>query len=151
MAADRPAPPMPTKPELYSKDILRLAASLPHGDRLENADAMAHRRSPICGSEVAADVKRGAGGRIEALAFRARACALGQASAAALRTCGIGCAVDEIAAMRDALAAALSGAQGFEGCWPELTVFAPARAHPARHAAILLPYDAVLAAIEGGS
>lgn len=150
MATDPVAPPVSKKPELYSKDILRLAASLPHGDRLEGAGATASRRSPVCGSEIAADVQCGAEGRIEALAFRARACALGQASAAALRTSGIGRGAGEIAAMRAALAAALSGAQGFEGCWPELAVFAPARAHPARHAAILLPYDAVLAAIEGG-
>lgn len=150
MAADPAAPLVPQKPELYSKDILRLAASLPHGDRLENADAMARRRSPICGSEIAADVKHGADGRVEAIAFRARACALGQASAAALRTLGIGRDTGEIAAMRGALSAALSGAQGFERCWPELAIFAPACAHPARHAAILLPYDALLAAIEGG-
>lgn len=139
---------MSTRPELYSKDILRLAASLPHDDRIEAAHATASRRSPVCGSEIAADVRQGADGRIEALAFRARACALGQASAAALRTLGIGHEVAEIVATREALAAALSGSQGFETCRPELAVFEPARVHPARHSAILLPYDAVIAAIE---
>jgi NifU-like protein involved in Fe-S cluster formation len=30
--------------------------------------------------------------------------------------------------------------------WPELALLAPARDYPSRHAAILLPYDALLAA-----
>lgn len=149
MTADPAVPPMSKKRELYTKDILRLAASLPHDDRIAVPDATASRRSPLCGSEIAADVKYGPDGGIEALAFRARACAMGQASAAALRMLGIGRDPGEIAAMRNALATALSGEQGFERCWPELAVFEPARAHLARHAAILLPYDAVLAAAEG--
>jgi NifU-like protein involved in Fe-S cluster formation len=32
------------------------------------------------------------------------------------------------------------------GCWPELALLAAACDYPSRHAAILLPYDAILAA-----
>jgi len=35
MSAEMAAPSMSKKPELYTKDMLRLAASLPHNDRLE--------------------------------------------------------------------------------------------------------------------
>ncbi len=52
---------------------------------------------------------------------------------------------------RAALAQALIGQSAFDGCWPELTVFESARAYPARHAAILLPFDAVLVAMTGGN
>lgn len=147
MPADLAVPPMSSKPELYSKDILRLAANLPHGDHIDSADAMASRRSPVCGSEITVEIRLNGDRCIAALAFRARACAMGQASAAILRKVALGRDAGEILAMRAALAAALSCAQGFDRCWPELAVFEPARAHPARHAAILLPYDAVLAAL----
>ncbi len=147
MPADLAARPIPPKPELYTKDILRLAASLPHADRLPDAQASATRRSPVCGSEISADVQLDDGDQIVALAFRAHACAMGQASAALLRQIGPGASVGEIEGMRTALAKALSGDDSFENCRPELAVFEIARAYPARHAAILLPYDAVLAAL----
>jgi NifU-like protein involved in Fe-S cluster formation len=132
--------------QLYSRELLRLASSLPHGDRLDDPRSSATRRSPICGSEISADVRL-ADGRIIALAFRARACAMGQASAALLRNAGIGRSFAEIQAARAALSDALAGNIEFAATWPELSVFEPARAHPGRHAAILLPYDAVLAAV----
>lgn len=135
------------KSELYSRDLLRLATSLPYGDRIDGAPHSAVYRSPVCGSEIAADVRLDNAGRIEALAFRARACAMGQASAALLRTVGIGRTREEIAAARASLAELLAGKDGTEPHWREHEVFAPARAHPGRHGAILLPYDAVLAAL----
>ncbi len=134
------------KPELYSKDLLRLAAALPHADRLTDPTGTASVRSPVCGSEITADISIDQHGRIAALAFRARACAIGQASAALLRGLGIRQSIDQIAAMRTALADALAGNGSFAALAPELAVFKPVRAHPGRHAAILLPYEAILAA-----
>lgn len=147
MPADPAVSSAPPLPELYSKDILRLAAGLPHNDHIVGADASANRRSPVCGSEIVADVKLGTDGRLSALAFRARACAMGQASASLLRALGPGKKAAEVKTARDALADALAGRSGFDRCWPELSVFKAARAYPARHAAILLPYDAALAAL----
>jgi NifU-like protein involved in Fe-S cluster formation len=133
---------------LYSRDILRLASALPHGDSMADPDGTATRRSPVCGSEISVELRRDEAGRISDIAFRARACALGQASAAFLREAAIARSLAEIAEARAALAAALSGDADFEAYWPELSAFAPARDHPGRHAAILLPYDAILAAAE---
>ena len=147
MPAKLAEPPVNKKPELYSKDVLRLAASLPHDDKLPIPGEIASRMSPVCGSEITVELTIAESGQIESLAFRARACALGQASAALLRKSGIGRTAAEIAAMRDTLAAALAGAQEFDTCWPELAVFEAAHAFPARHSAILLPYDALLAAL----
>jgi NifU-like protein involved in Fe-S cluster formation len=149
MSAEAAASSMSKKPELYTKDMLRLAASLPHNDRLENPHASASKRSPVCGSEMTVDLRCDEGGAITELAFRGRACAMGQASAALLRLLGIGNDKNVITATRAGLASALSGASGFDGLWPELSVFQSARAHPARHAAILLPFDALIAALEG--
>jgi NifU-like protein involved in Fe-S cluster formation len=133
---------------LYSREILRLATALPHDDRLSEITGSAMRRSPICGSEVTAEVLLGPDRRIEAIAFRARACALGQASSALLREHGIGMDFIEVVAARDALERFLGGHDAVTLSGAALDVFKPAQAHSARHGAILLPYDALMAAMQ---
>jgi NifU-like protein involved in Fe-S cluster formation len=131
---------------LYNRDILRLAASLVAGDRLENPGGSAESRSPICGSRIQADVALDKDGIITAIALRANACALGQASAAILRVNAVGTDLSTIAKLRDDIAAGLIGKSEMPGRWAELALLAPAKDYPSRHAAILLPYDALLAA-----
>jgi len=127
---------------LYTRDILRLAASIPHLGRLENAQASVEKSSPVCGSRVVVDLVAGDDGRVVALGQEVRACALGQASAALMGAHAIGRTAEELAAARDALAAFLAGAREDPGDWPGLAVLAAARAYSARHAAILLPFAA---------
>lgn len=131
---------------LYNRDILRLASSLVAGDRLESPDGTAETRSPICGSRIQADVALAPDGTIAAIALRANACALGQASAAILRANGVGIDLDAVAALRAGVADGLAGKAAMPTIWPELALLAPAKDYPSRHAAILLPYDALLAA-----
>lgn len=133
---------------LYSRDILRWASSLVAGDRLDNPDGSAEARAPICGSRIQADVVLAPDGKVDALALRANACALGQASAGILRTHALGADPALLAELRAAIAAGLDGKADMPGGWPELALLAPARDYPSRHAAILLPYDALLAAVE---
>jgi len=131
---------------LYTRDILRLAAAIPHQRRLDHPRASAEKRSPVCGSRVAVDVALDGEGKVVELGQEVHACALGQASAALMGARAIGRTADELAEARDALAAYLAGARQDPGDWPGLAVFAAARAYPARHAAILLPFDAAAAA-----
>lgn len=133
---------------LYNRDILRLASSLIAGDRLDNPDGSAEARSPLCGSRIQADVKFTEDGSIAAVALRANACALGQASAAILRTNVVGENVNSISQTRNELEQALKGGAAMPSHWPELALLMPAKDYPSRHAAILLPYDALLAATE---
>lgn len=128
---------------LYTTEILRLAASIPHATRLVAPMASAERRSVVCGSRVAADVDLAPDGRIAALGLTVRACALGQASASLMAAHAIGRSVGELADARAALAAWLAGERADAPDWPGLTALAAARAHPARHASILLPFDVV--------
>ncbi|MBL0924096.1 MAG: iron-sulfur cluster assembly scaffold protein [Sphingomonadaceae bacterium] len=130
---------------LYNRDILRLASSLVSGDRLDSPDATAEARSPVCGSRIQVDVTL-ADGKIDGLAVRVNACALGQASAAILRENAIGIELTTIADMRDAIKRALKEGEPMPTLWPELALLLPAKDYPSRHAAILLPYDAVLTA-----
>ena len=127
---------------LYSRDILRLAASIPHQRRLADPQASVEKRSPVCGSRVVVDLVTDAEGRVAALGQEVRACALGQASAALMGAHAIGRTAGELAEARDALAAYLGGARADPGDWPGLAVFADARRYSARHAAILLPFAA---------
>lgn len=131
---------------LYNRDILRLASSLVAGDRLENPAGTAESRSPICGSRIQADVDLAPDGTIAAIALRANACALGQASAAILRANGIGIDLETLSALRAGVADGLAGKEPMPIMWPELALLTPAKDYPSRHAAILLPYDALLAA-----
>jgi NifU-like protein involved in Fe-S cluster formation len=113
---------------------------------LAAADGSATRVSPVCGSKIIADVALGPDGRIVAAGLDAtKACTLGQASAAVVmaRTPGMDAAT--LTATRTALADFLgnrteAAPEGWE-------MFAPARAHRARHPSILLALDAVLAAL----
>jgi len=127
---------------LYSRDILRLAASIPHQRRLERPRATVEKSSPVCGSRVAVDVVIDGAGRVAALGQEVRACALGQASAALMGAHAIGRSADELAEARDALAGFLAGRRDDPGGWPGLAVFAEARRYSARHAAILLAFEA---------
>jgi NifU-like protein involved in Fe-S cluster formation len=127
---------------LYSRDILRLAASIPHHARLADPQATAEKRAPLCGSRVVVDVTTDGEGRVIALGQEVRACAFGQASAALMAAHAIGRTQTELVEACDSLAAYLSGNRDDPGGWPGLAVFADARRLTARHGAILLPFEA---------
>jgi NifU-like protein involved in Fe-S cluster formation len=127
---------------LYNRDILRLAASIPHQHRLAAPLASVEKSSPICGSRVTVDVMTDARGRVAQLGQEVRACALGQASAALMGANAIGRSAAELAEARDALADYLAGRRDDPGDWPGLAIFAEARRFAARHASILLAFEA---------
>ncbi len=136
----------PDSHSLYRKEILRLAMALPHNDQLAQPCYSATRRSAVCGSEMTVDVAMD-GNVVTDVAIRAKACALGQASAAVLRTKAIGQEAVHIENLRDALKAALQTGSG-ELEWLELEPFRYASDFPARQPAILLPFDTLLAAMK---
>ena len=133
---------------LYTRDILRLAAAIPHLGRLVDAQASAEKRAPVCGSSVVVDVALDSAGRVAALGQEVKACAFGQASAALLGAHLLGRSPAELAETRDALAAWLAGTRDDPGSWPGLDLLAPARRLSARHGAILLPFQAAAEAAE---
>lgn len=128
--------------KLYSGQILALAADIPHAGRLENPQATASRRSPLCGSNVTVDV-RTEGGRITDFAQDVRACALGQAAAAVVGAHAIGRTRAEIETARDQLAAMLAGErEAPDAPFEDLGVLIPAREFRNRHKSILLSLEA---------
>jgi NifU-like protein involved in Fe-S cluster formation len=136
---------------LYNMEILRLAASVADRPRLDAPDATVERRSPTCGSRVIVDLTLDAEGRVNGFGQEVRACALGQASAALLGAHIIGSDADELASAANALRGFLASARDDPGSWPGLDVFAPARPHSARHASILLAFDAAAEAAQNAA
>lgn len=137
---------------LYNARILRLAASIPHDRLLDAPQARVRKVSPVCGSRVTADVVVDDRARVAAFGQEVRACALGQASAAILGRAILG---KDAATLRAAHGALLSWLRSDDPLpealardFPDLELFAPARAHPARHASIALAFDAAAAAAE---
>ena len=135
----------PVSKELYTPEILRLAASLPLAD-IPAPDGRGEARAKTCGSRIRTAVTL-ADGRVTALSQAVQACAFGQASAALVQASAIGRSLDETVAARGELADWLSGARDAPPAWPGLSALAPARAKTARHGAMLLPFDALIAAL----
>ena len=127
---------------LYNRDILRLAASIPHLRRLAAPDGSAEKSSPVCGSRVAVDVALDEEGRVVALGQEVKACALGQASASLMAAHALGRSPGELGEASSAFGAWLRGSRDDPGDWPGLAVFAEARPFAARHASILLAFEA---------
>lgn len=134
--------------DVYNRRILELAADIPHLGRLEDAHASATSRSRICGSTVTVDLKM-EGDVVTAFAHDVKACALGQASSSIMGRHVIGSTAGELREVRE-LARHLLKADGAspQGKWEDLKVLEPLRDYKARHASILLTFDAVVDALD---
>lgn len=88
------------------------------------------------------------GGKVAHLSQSLRACAFGQASAALLEAGATGKSVSEVQDALNEMSAWLTGRRDDPGDWPGLAALGPARSKAARHGAMLLPFRALLAAIE---
>ena len=133
--------------DLYSARILKLAADMPRAGRLAAPDASAEKVSKLCGSTIIVDVIV-EDGRVTDFAQDVRACALGQAAAAVLGENIIGASQDEIEVAREALRAMLkTNGPSPEGRFSELSVLAPVKDYPARHASTLLAFEAAAEAV----
>ncbi len=134
---------------LYTREILRLAASLGEPAVLARVDGVAERRSRSCGSRVRVEAMI-VDGRIEQVSQRVEACAFGQAAAALMLAGAGGRSAEDVSAALDAIRAWLEGDDGAAHAWPGLTVLEPARSRAGRHGAILLPFEALLGALSDG-
>src|SRR3954453_6593395 len=128
--------------DLYSAKLLKLAANLPRSGRLAAADASVEKVSKLCGSRVLVDVVVD-DGRVADFAQEVKACALGQAAASVLGAHVIGATPEELELARDQFRAMLKeGAPAPEGRFADLSMLAPVKDYPARHASTLLAFEA---------
>ena len=137
--------------DLYAGPLLEGAGAIPEARVLPDADATARRASKVCGSEVELDLSV-RDGRVADIATRVTACALGQAAVTFFDRGVRGAAPGEVRAARDAVAAMLRSGDLpplFEqGRWAELAKLQPVSGYPARHASVMLVFDAAVAALD---
>ena len=132
---------------LYTTEILRLAASLDEPQELEREDGRAELVSRTCGSRISLTVQLDGQRRVQRLSMQVQACAFGQASAALLARHSRGRSHDDVSEAMLALSHWLAEEHP-QPEWPGIAALAPARTRRARHGAILLPFRALLAAME---
>ena len=137
-----------TAQPIYTIEILRLAASLAEPRPLEREDGRSEARSPTCGSRIATVVQL-EDGRVAALSQNVHACAFGQAAASLVEQHAVGRSAEEIGAAAGQLSAWLGGG-AVDPPW-EMATLAPALSRTGRHGAIMLPFRALIGAVEAAS
>jgi len=131
---------------LYTTEILAAATGLAAWPWNDALPLTGEARSRTCGSSLAIAVALDEAGRVCDLGIRPHACAVGQAAAYVFAAGVVGRDRAAIADSRLALGQWLAGEAAMPD-WPGLDLIAAARAHPSRHGAIVLAWDATLAAL----
>lgn len=117
--------------------------------RLDAPDASATVDNPLCGDRVTIDLRRG-GDRVSEIGHVVRGCVLCEAAAAVIVEAGTGAAESELRAVSDRVRLMLEqGGPPPEGEWEKAGMFLPVRPHPSRHDCVLLPFQALLEALDG--
>ena len=133
---------------IYNRRILELAADIPRLGTLPDADASATAHSKLCGSTVTVHLKVD-DDVVSDFAHEVKACALGQASSSIMGRNVVGSAAAELRAIREDMRRMLkNGGPPPTGKWSDLAYLEPARDLKARHASILLTFDAVVDALD---
>ncbi|WP_338465745.1 iron-sulfur cluster assembly scaffold protein [Novosphingobium sp. ZN18A2] len=132
---------------LYTPEILAAATGLSAWPWDEGLPLRGNARSRSCGSSIALALGTDDAGAIRAIGIRPHACAVGQAAAQVFARSATGKAADDLKQARQQIAAWLAGDPAAPD-WPGISLLDNARAYPARHAAILLAWDAAIDALE---
>ena len=130
---------------LYTPELLALAVELARYPLTGDLPLRGEARSRSCGSTVDLALRL-EGEAITGIGLRSRACAVGQAAAAIFAREARGKSLAQIADTETAIASWLTQ-EGAQPDWPGLDLLEPARAYPARHDAILLPWKAAAEAL----
>ena len=134
--------------DIYNQKILEFAANIPRLGRLPAPQASASAHSRLCGSSITIDLSV-EGGKVSDYAQDVKACALGQAAASVMGRQIVGAAPDELRALRETMRKMLKeNGPPPQGRFADAGVLEPARDYKARHASILLVFDAVAEALD---
>jgi nitrogen fixation NifU-like protein len=134
--------------ELYHQAILELARRARQARRLEAPDASVTVDNPLCGDRVTLDLAL-ADGRVREVGHKVRGCLLCQAAAVAIAERAPGETPEALREVAGALGDAIAQAPETAGrLWPELAAFAPVHAHKSRRECVLLPFDALIRALD---
>ena len=127
--------------KLYTPQVLGLATSLSSYPWDETLPLRSSARSKSCGSTIELALATDESGRIERVAVKSQACAIGQAAAAIFASAAKGRSAEEIGEASEAIEDWLAGRRERPD-WPGLEAIEVARDYPGRHGAIMLAWQA---------
>lgn len=134
--------------EVYNAKILEFAGNIPRIGKLDAPDASAKAHSKLCGSTVSIELNV-EDQKIIDYAHDVKACALGQSSASILAANIVGATSDELRSLKATMYKMLKeSGPAPEGRFQDLKFLEPVREYRARHASTLLPFDAVVDALD---
>jgi nitrogen fixation NifU-like protein len=134
--------------QLYHEAILELAKQARQASRLDAPQASVTVDNPLCGDRVTLDLNL-ADGRVREVGHKVRGCLLCQAAAAAIGARAPGKTPAVLRTVVRDLGDAIARAPEAAGqSWPELAAFAPVHAHKSRHECVLLPFEALIRALD---
>lgn len=142
---------------LYTPEMLSAAVELAGWPLRDSFKYRGEARAPSCGSNLAIGFDCDERRAVTAIGLQARACAVGQASAAIFARHVKGLTLEDIARAHDDVVNWLSHdndadeaggeAQNPLPNWPDFVLIAAAKDYPGRHGAILLPWKAAISAL----
>ncbi|MCJ2186346.1 iron-sulfur cluster assembly scaffold protein [Novosphingobium beihaiensis] len=135
---------------LYTPEVLGLAVELARVPLTDDLPLRGEARSKSCGSTIVLGLDTAADGTVSKIGVRSQACAIGQAAAAIFVQGAPGRDGGAIHAAGKAIAAWLAGEADMPD-WPGLSTIAAARDYPARHGAVMLPWNAAMQVLPSGS
>lgn len=137
-----------TDSDLYNRQILELAASIPRIGRLDSPDASVTARNRICGSRITVHLNL-VDNVVADYAHEVRACAIGRATASVVAQTIVGLPAAEIRAGAAAFRALLADKTvPTSAPWTVLEPFLPVADVRSRHGSALLPFDALERALD---
>ena len=133
--------------QLYSKQLLRLAAAAVGAGHLEPCDASGSAHNPICGDRVSVTLNLNKD-RISEMAHHTQACVLTQASASILGAHLTGKDINAVETLRRQVVGMLENGDAPPAPFSDFLALQGVATHRNRHRCVLLPLDAVLNALE---
>jgi nitrogen fixation NifU-like protein len=134
--------------DLYHRAIVALARDARAEGRLVSPSATATVTNPLCGDRVTIDVALERG-TIRELRHKVRGCVLCRAAAAVIGRAAPGAPALRARRVAEELEAMLERrAPAPHGGWEALGNFLPVAAHKSRHECVLLPFEALVEALD---
>lgn len=130
------------------QDAIKQFAQAAHGHgQLAVATGEARLNNPLCGDRIRMQVVV-ASQKITAVAHETKGCLLCRAAASVIGARAVGLDPAGIRAVAEDLERGLKAGTVISGSWPELSMFDPVHGYPARHGCVMLPFRALLAAVQ---
>ncbi len=133
---------------LYSASILEHNRAPHNFGRLSSATHRGVGRNVSCGDQVMIAVELSARGHVLACCFDGESCAICTASASMLSELAVGKDLAALSRMHDQFAQLLQGDPGASSVLGELAVFSELEKHPSRRRCALLPFVALIDALQ---